>query len=118
MEIRTGRVYDPLTPDEPLRVLVDRLWPRGMHRDDPRAGRWHPDVAPSTNLRRWYGHQTQRREEFIARYLLELEDPAHTAALAGLAELAATGPLLLVTATREVAQSHLPTLARVLRAMD
>lgn len=110
------RVYDPVSDDDGTRVLADRLWPRGLHRDDPRAGRWLKEVAPSTELRRWYGHQPDRFPEFARRFRQELrEDPAR-AALAELAGLGAAGPVTLVTATREPSLSQLTVLAAVLQA--
>lgn len=117
--IRLARVYDEPGPDEGTRVLVDRLWPRGLHRDDPRVGHWLKDVAPSAALRRWYGHQPNRYAEFRRRYLAELNethvnDPAVAAALAELRALARSGPLTLVTATKQVDGSQLGVLKEVL----
>jgi uncharacterized protein YeaO (DUF488 family) len=70
--IRVARVYDDPSPDEGKRILVDRVWPRGFRKDDPRVGIWLKDVAPSTDLRRWYNHQPERYDEFAARYRKEL----------------------------------------------
>lgn len=112
--IRLARVYDDPTPDDGTRVLVDRLWPRGMRRDDPRVGRWDKDVAPSTELRRWYGHQSDRHAEFVRRYRAELADPDLAAALDGLRALATAGPLTLTTATTTIEDSELPVLKDVL----
>ena len=69
--MRVGRVYDELAPDDGLRVLVDRLWPRGMRKDDARIDLWAKDVAPSTELRRWYGHDPAKSAEFAKRYRAE-----------------------------------------------
>ena len=66
--MKLARVYDEPVPGEGLRVLVDRLWPRGVRKDDPRVGRWCKQVAPSTELRQWYGHDPQRFAEFAQRY--------------------------------------------------
>ncbi|MBN9105860.1 MAG: DUF488 family protein [Propionibacteriaceae bacterium] len=107
-----GRVYDE--PDGTKRVLVDRLWPRGFHKDDPRVDTWLPEVAPSTELRKWYGHQPERKAEFIERYRHELDTPQGAAALDDLRKLVSGGPATLVTATREVDSSHLPVLAELL----
>lgn len=106
MEI--GRVYDDHGPDVTA-ILVDRLWPRGIRKEDHRVGVWCKDVAPSTELRHWYGHQVERYEEFVRRYRAELESAAGGAALDRLAALA-TPPCVLVTATKDVEHSHLPTL--------
>jgi uncharacterized protein YeaO (DUF488 family) len=112
--VQVVRVYEEPGPDEGQRVLVDRVWPRGFRKDDPRVGRWLRDVAPSTELRRWYGHIPQRFDEFRARFLEELDAPKAAAALAELRELAAAGPITLVTATRDVSGSHAAVLAHLL----
>jgi uncharacterized protein YeaO (DUF488 family) len=64
--IRLARVYDDPNPDDGRRILVDRLWPRGFRKDDPRVGTWFKDVAPSKELREWYNHQPERFDEFAA----------------------------------------------------
>ncbi len=110
------RVYEPVDEEDGTRVLVDRLWPRGLHRDDPRAARWLKEVAPTTELRRWYGHQPDRFAEFARRYRHELQDGSARDALAELAALAQAGPVTLVTATRELPLSHLAVLVAVLDA--
>ncbi|MCV7319612.1 DUF488 domain-containing protein [Mycolicibacterium confluentis] len=112
MEIR--RVYDAVEPDEGRRVLVDRLWPRGIAKTDPRVGRWLKDVAPSTELRHWYGHDPAKFDEFEKRYLAELADGPEADALAELRRLANEGPLTLVTATKDLNLSHLIVLTRLL----
>ncbi|MCV7101811.1 DUF488 domain-containing protein [Mycobacterium palustre] len=110
--IRVARVYDEIDPDEGQRVLVDRIWPRGIRKDDPRVGVWCNDIAPSKELREWYHHEPERFDQFAARYAEELGD---SAALAELRKLARRGVVTLVTATREVDASHAAVLAKVLR---
>jgi uncharacterized protein YeaO (DUF488 family) len=112
--MRLGRVYDAPQPDEGVRVLVDRLWPRGVRKEDPRVGQWCKDVAPSTELRQWYGHRPERAAEFAHRYRAELAEPQAAQALSELRALAHDGPVTLVTATKDVNLSHLPVLAEVL----
>jgi uncharacterized protein YeaO (DUF488 family) len=97
--------------DEGYRVLVDRLWPRGVTKIDAALDEWLKDAAPSTELRRWYGHDVQRFEEFARRYRAELREPPATLAVDHLREVARTGTLTLVTATRDVEHSG----ARVLQ---
>src|SRR5690349_20157360 len=94
--LRVGRVYDDPDPRDGERVLVDRLWPRGFRKGDPRVGRWMPKIAPSTELRRWYSHEASRFEEFAARYRAELGAGEAAAALHELRELLRVGPLTLV----------------------
>ncbi|MEU5301779.1 DUF488 domain-containing protein [Streptomyces noursei] len=115
--VEVRRVYDPPEPADGARVLVDRLWPRGMAKGDERVAdaEWCKDVAPSTELRKWYGHDEARFEEFVERYRAELAEGAPGAALEHLRELAADGPLALLTATKEVPLSHAAVLQEELR---
>ena len=112
--MRIARLYDPPRPGDGLRVLVDRLWPRGVRKDDPRIDRWIKDVAPSTSLRKWYSHDPDRFGEFVARYEHELDDTQGAAALGQLRELAAQGPITLLTSTKDLAHSHLVVLEKLL----
>jgi uncharacterized protein YeaO (DUF488 family) len=109
--IRVARVYDDPSPDDGQRVLVDRVWPRGFRKDDPRVGTWLKDVAPSKELRQWYHHQPERFDEFAKRYRKELQDGE---ALDELRELAKQGAVTLVTATRDMAGSQAAVLATLL----
>jgi uncharacterized protein YeaO (DUF488 family) len=109
--IRVARVYDDPSPDDGRRVLVDRLWPRGFRKDDPRVGTWFKDVAPSKELREWYNHQPERFDQFAARYRNELQD---SEALEDLCNLTKRGAVTLVTATRDVEGSHAAVLAALL----
>src|SRR5213595_1530468 len=97
-DMRVRRVYDPAEPADGARVLVDRLWPRGLSKEDVRLTEWCKDAAPSTELRRWYRHEAPRFERFAERYRDELAGEAAGPALARLRELAADGPLTLLTA--------------------
>src|SRR5215468_6635699 len=112
--IMVARVYDDPGPDEGERVLVDRLWPRGFRKGDPRVGRWIPKVAPSTELRKWYSHEAARFDEFASRYTAELETQEGAEALAELRDILRAGPVTLVTATRDLDGSHVAVLARLL----
>ncbi len=112
--IGVGRVYEDPGPDDGERVLVDRLWPRGFRKGDPRVGRWLPRVAPSTELRKWYSHQPERFDEFAARYASELETEEGAAALDELKQALRGGPVTLVTAARDLDGSHVAVLARLL----
>ena len=95
-------------------MLVDRLWPRGVRKDDPRIDRWIKDVAPSTPLRKWYSHDPDRFGEFVARYEHELDDTQAAAALGQLRELASQGPITLLTSTKDIEHSHLVVLQKLL----
>jgi uncharacterized protein YeaO (DUF488 family) len=112
------RVYDLALAGPGLRVLVDRLWPRGISRDRAGIDEWLKEVAPSTALRRWYGHDTARFEEFARRYRAELAHEPAAAAVDRLVAAGRTSRVRLVTATRDVEHSaarvlcdHLASLA-------
>jgi uncharacterized protein YeaO (DUF488 family) len=96
-------------------VLVDRVWPRGLRKDAARLDEWAKDAAPSTELRKWYGHDPARFDEFRRRYLDELSGAAQRKELGRIRALAATGPVTLLTATRAVDISQAAVLAQVLR---
>jgi uncharacterized protein YeaO (DUF488 family) len=114
-EIRVRRVYDEPSPEDGTRVLVDRIWPRGLAKERAGIDEWAKAVAPSTELRRWYGHDPARFEEFRRRYQAELAEPERRAALRHLRELARSGRLTLVTATRDIDHSQAAVLAQHLR---
>ncbi len=99
------------TPGPGYRVLVDRLWPRGITKADAHLDEWCKAVAPSTELRRWYGHVAERFDEFARRYREELRRPPASDAVAHLREIARKRSIVVLTATREVDRSA----ARVLR---
>lgn len=114
--VRIGRVYDPPGPEDGLRVLIDRLWPRGLRKDSGQFDEWLKQVAPSTELRAWFGHRADRFAEFTHRYQEELADADHEAALAHLLELAqANRTLTLLTASKDVELSHAVVLAAAVR---
>jgi len=82
MEIALKRIYEPAAKDDGLRILVDRLWPRGISKERARLDAWVKDLAPSDALRHWYGHDPARWPEFKARYFAELDlQPDEVAAL-------------------------------------
>jgi len=108
--IDVRRVYDAPDPDDGYRVLVDRIWPRGLTRTAAAIDEWCRDIAPSTELRHWFDHVPDRFPAFRERYLIELEDPAHTEPLAHLRNLTDTR-LTLLTATRDLGVSHARVLA-------
>ncbi|MER7150888.1 DUF488 domain-containing protein [Streptomyces lydicus] len=114
-DIRVRRVYEQSEPADGARVLVDRLWPRGLSKADAQLTEWCKDVAPSSELRRWYGHREERFETFVERYREELAGESAQQALERLRERAADGPLTLLTATKEVPLSHAEVLAELLR---
>lgn len=100
--LRVRRIYEPPAAEDGCRVLVDRIWPRGMTRERARLDLWCKDVAPSSELRRWYGHDPERFAEFRRRYLAELAQPDHQPAVDQLAELVTRRTVTLLTATRKL----------------
>lgn len=115
-DIRVRRVYDRPEPQDGTRVLVDRLWPRGLRKEAAGLDEWAKDVAPSNELRTWYGHDPVKFGEFCRRYTDELSRGAPRAALNHLAAVASGGgPLTLLTATRDVDHSQAAVLAQLLR---
>jgi len=110
--IRINRAYEPAEPSDGMRILVDRLWPRGMRKEELGYDIWAKELAPSNELRRWYGHDPARSAEFRRRYLAELKDAKDK-----LAELKAAlrgRRATLLTATRELELSHAAVLRDVL----
>ncbi|WP_164764590.1 DUF488 domain-containing protein [Streptomyces lydicus] len=112
---RVRRVYEAPEPSDGARVLVDRLWPRGLSKADAQLTEWCKEVAPSSELRRWFHHEEPRFTEFAERYREELAQEAVQPALEWLRERAAEGPLTLLTATKDVSASHVTVLVEVLQ---
>jgi uncharacterized protein YeaO (DUF488 family) len=112
--VQVRRVYDEPQPSDGQRVLVDRVWPRGLGKDHAHLDEWCKQVAPSTGLRTWYGHDPERYAEFARRYRAELDEPERATAVVHLRELATAGPLTLLTATKRSDISQAAVLAEVL----
>lgn len=114
--VRLRRVYEQATDDDGLRVLVDRVWPRGLRKDSARLDHWIKDAAPSTELRKWYGHDPAKFDQFEHRYRDELsDDPQARAALGRLRELADRDRVTLLTATRDIEHSQAAVLQQLLQ---
>ncbi|MCY1137250.1 DUF488 family protein [Actinoplanes sp. Pm04-4] len=113
MRVRFGRVYDEPVDKATTRVLVDRLWPRGMTKERAALDEWCKQVAPSTELRQWYGHDPDKFAEFRRRYEAELAAGEQARQLAHLRELAEK-PLLLLTASKNADISEAAVLAALL----
>ena len=113
MEIRVKRIHDPPEGDDGLRVLVDRLWPRGIRKADAALDAWLPELAPSGELRKWYGHDPERWPAFREGYRRELAE--RPAGLDDLLARANDGPLTLLFAARDRERNNAVVLAEVLR---
>ncbi len=116
MDVRLKRAYLPPSRDDGARVLVDRLWPRGLSKDAAAIDLWLKDVAPSTELRRWYGHDPNRWLEFQNRYREELANK--DAALEILARIARDGDLTLIYAARDEQRNHALVIRDTLRELS
>lgn len=112
--IRVRRVYEEPETADGVRILVDRLWPRGLRKEAAALDNWLRDIAPSAELRTWYGHDPVKFDEFRQRYIAELASSQAQQALAKLRALAARGPLTLLTATKDVQRSQAAVLAELL----
>jgi uncharacterized protein YeaO (DUF488 family) len=110
--VRIKRAYDPPEPSDGYRVLIDRLWPRGITRGNARLDEWAQELAPSSELRRWFGHDPARFEEFRERYASELV--AHEKKLQALRGRAHEGTLTLVYAARDHEHNDAVVLAEIL----
>ena len=114
--VQVRRVYDQPQPGDGTRVLVDRIWPRGLTKAKAALDEWCKDVAPSDELRRWYAHDPSRFEEFGRSYRLELQGLRQAEAVAHLRGLAKDRRLTLLTGTRRPEISEAAVLATLLQA--
>jgi uncharacterized protein YeaO (DUF488 family) len=115
-EVRARRVYEQAEPSDGRRVLVDRLWPRGLSKEKAHLDEWLKAVAPSDELRRWYGHQPARFAEFKRRYQTELTEPERAEALRHLHDEVRSGPVTLLTATKDLEHSEAEVLVQLLHS--
>ena len=113
MSIQIKRAYEPASPDDGHRVLIDRLWPRGVSRKDAEIDDWIKELAPSSELRQWFGHDPRRFEEFRRRYIEELRDERPR--LAALRRRARDGTLTLVYSAQGTEHNDAVVLAEILR---
>ena len=112
--LRVKRVYEPSLPADGQRVLVDRVWPRGISKEKLGDVVWLKDVAPSTELRKWFDHRPERWKQFCARYARELD--GNSDALAKLRTLRSRGPVTLLYSARDVEHNQARALAEYLAA--
>jgi len=113
--VQVRRVYDDPADGDGTRVLVDRIWPRGMTKEKAALDEWCKHIAPSTELRKWYSHDPDRFAEFTRRYQDELTEPERAEALTHLQQLATDRTLTLLTASKAADISEATVLAELLR---
>lgn len=116
MALNVKRVYEPAAKADGVRVLVDRLWPRGVSKAEAQLDAWIRDVAPSDDLRRWFGHEADRWNEFQRRYAAELD--GNPEGLAALRQALGDGPATLLFAAHDEAHNNAVALAAYLRRHD
>lgn len=114
MKLQIKRVYEAPAGDDGKRILVDRLWPRGLSRDKAAIDTWIKEVAPSNELRRWYNHEPAKWEEFRKRYLHELE--GKTELVTELRKEIGKGPATLLCAAKDAAHSNARVLADAIQS--
>lgn len=110
--IRIKRIYEPALKEDGTRILVDRLWPRGITKTKAKLDQWNRKITPSGRLRAWFGHDPERWTEFSHRYRAELG--GHADALAKLRNQARAGPITLLYAAKDEAHTHAIVLRNVL----
>jgi uncharacterized protein YeaO (DUF488 family) len=113
MDVRLKRAYEPASPTDGHRVLIDRLWPRGVSREHAKLDGWQKELAPSATLRQWFGHDPGRFEEFRRRYIEELR--SQRPGLTALRRRARDGILTLVYSAHDAQHNDAVVLAEVLR---
>jgi uncharacterized protein YeaO (DUF488 family) len=113
MAVKVKRVYEPAAKGDGYRVLVDRLWPRGVKREDARLDEWARELAPSTELRRWFGHDPDRYDEFRRRYARELVSRKEE--LQQLRSRARKGTVTILFGARDTEHNNATALAELLR---
>ena len=116
--IRIKRVYDPPDRSDGVRILVDRLWPRGLKKDAARVDAWRKDVAPTDALRRWFDHDPRKWDEFRARYRAELDAAGKRGELAILGRRASRGTVTLLYAARDETHNNALVLKEIVEDLQ
>jgi uncharacterized protein YeaO (DUF488 family) len=115
MPIEMKRAYEIPAASDGIRILVDRLWPRGVKKAEARIDEWLQQLAPSDTLRKWYGHRPERWKKFAARYRKELQTPERRASLQRLQSLVRKNKITLVFAAKDKEHCNARVLVEVLR---
>jgi uncharacterized protein YeaO (DUF488 family) len=111
--VKIKRIYDPPSEDDGVRVLVDRLWPRGISKEAAAIDEWERDIAPSDELRKWFTHDPAKWQEFRKRYIRELRENPDI--ISKLRALARKGSLTLLFAAKDVAHNNAVVLRELIR---
>jgi uncharacterized protein YeaO (DUF488 family) len=116
-KVAIKRAYEPPARGDGVRILVDRLWPRGLRKDAAHFDQWRKDLSPSTQLRQFYGHRPERFVEFTKRYRVELREKEAAAAVSAMIDLNRRRPVTLLTASRDLSHSEAAVLATHIQAI-
>ena len=115
--LRTKRVYEKKEPGDGKRILVDRLWPRGLTREEAAIDEWVKDLAPSDGLRRWFGHELEKWPEFQRRYTEELLSPDKVKLLDKVAQMAREGRITIVYAAKDTEHNNAKVLEEIMESI-
>jgi len=118
MPIRLKRIYENPERSDGLRILVDRLWPRGLTREEAAIDEWMKDIAPSNRLRSWFGHRPERWKEFRKRYTKELNLPDHKNSIDNLARISRIATVTLLYGAKDDDRNNAVALAEFLKRKD
>ncbi len=116
--IRTRRIYDPGQEDDGERILVDRLWPRGISKEAAQLDEWAKEIAPSDELRKWYGHDSEKWGAFKQRYRAELQQKEKSETLRELADKSRRGTITLLYAARDESHNNAAALAEFIEKLN
>lgn len=116
LDIKLKRIYEPMSLMDGKRILVDRLWPRGIKKEQAKVDIWMREVAPSPDLRKWFCHKPELFPEFREKYVIELtHDPQHVDMVKQIQQMASIEPVTLVFAAKDPVYNHVVVLHEVLR---
>jgi uncharacterized protein YeaO (DUF488 family) len=108
--LKIKRAYEPASPDDGIRILVDRLWPRGVSKEEAHIDEWNKDLSPSSELRKWYGHDPAKWEEFKTKYHMELEQAGKLDTLRDLVRRSKSENVTLVFGAKDIEHSNAEAL--------
>lgn len=116
-DVRIRRAYEPANPNDGYRILIDRLWPRGLTHDELPYDEWNKNLAPSPSLRTWFGHKAENWDEFCRRYRLELQTPQQKANMRKLVSAAQGQSITLVYGAKDIEHNHARVLAEEIMSL-
>ena len=115
--LKIKRAYDKKETGDGKRILIDRLWPRGLSKADAKIDQWLKDLAPSTELRKWFGHDPAKWIEFKKRYLAELSEPGKQALLENISQMARRNNITLIYSAKDTEHSDVKVLEEIIGKM-